>query len=149
VSCEFITRILKENNITIRNNKGIKNIEIYQYDIFGNYIKKFNSIRECARDMNVDTQSINNVLQNKCKHSKNYYYSLYFLEKNEIENNIKKLNLNLREYININQIDETGKIIKIWYNIKEIKKHNNISIQNLRKAISKNTKYKGYYWKVN
>lgn len=149
VSCEFITRILKENNITIRNNKGIKNIEIYQYDIFGNYIKKFNSIRECARDMNVDTQSINNVLQNKCKHSKNYYYSLYFLEKNEIENNIKKLNLNLREYVNIKQIDENKKIVKIWNNIKEIKKYNEtLSIQMLRKALSKKIKYKGFYWIV-
>jgi group I intron endonuclease len=149
VSCEFITRILKENNITIRNNKGIKNIEIYQYDIFGNYIKKFNSIRECARDMNVDTQSINNVLQNKCKHSKNYYYSLYFLEKNEIENNIKKLNLNLREYVNIKQIDENKKTVKIWNNIKEIKKYNEtLSIQMLRKALSKKIKYKGFYWIV-
>lgn len=149
ISCEFIAKILKENNITIRNDKGVKKIEIYQYDINGNFIKKFNSIRECAREMNIVANSIRLVLQKKCRYAKNYYYSLYFLEKNEVENNIKKLNLNLREYININQIDETGKIIKIWYNIKEIKKHNNISIQNLRKAISKNTKYKGYYWKVN
>ena len=150
ISCEFITKILKENNITIRNDKGIKKIEIYQYDINGNYIKKFNSIRECAREMNIDTQSINNVLQEKCRYAKDYYYSLKYLEKDDVVNNIKKLNLNRKEYNNIMQINENNDIIKIWRNIKEIKKYNEVlSIQMLRKAISKNTKYKGYYWKVN
>lgn len=146
---ETITKILKENNIPIRDNKNkCTNIEIYQYDMFGNYIKKFNSIKECSREMNVNPRSISFVLQDRCRHAKNYYYSLNFLEKAEIENNIKKLNLNTREYTNIKQIDEKGSIVRIWNNIKEIKNYNEICIQNLRKAIAKNTKYKGFYWRI-
>jgi group I intron endonuclease len=82
ISCETITKILKENNIPIRNDKdkGTTNIEIYQYDMSGNYIKKFNSIKECSREMNIDPRSISFVLQNRCRHAKNYYYSLNFLE---------------------------------------------------------------------
>lgn len=145
-----VTKILKENNISIRNDKdkGTTNIEIYQYDISGNYIKKFNSIKECSREMNVDPRSISFVLQNKCRHAKKYYYSLNFLEKDEIEDNIKKLKLNTREYTNIKQIDENGNIVRIWNNIKEIKNCNEICVQNLRKAIAKSIKYKCFYWRV-
>jgi group I intron endonuclease len=147
ICCGTITKILNENNITIEKNKRPK-IKIYQYDIFGTFIKKFNSIRECSRIMNITTNSISDVLKCRCRHANFYYYSTKYLEKTEVINNINILNLNQGAYINIKQMDLNGNIIKIWKNIKEIKEYNNISIQNLRKALRNNSKYKGYYWEI-
>lgn len=144
---EFVSKILKENNISIRTDRMNK-IQIYQYKLSGEYINNFNSIRECARKMNTYNNIITDVLNGRCRHANNYYYSTKKLSKCEVLNNLNSLKLNTKEYTNICQIDQNNNIIKNWNNIKDIHKYYNFSIQNIRKSIRNKSKYQGYYWVI-
>jgi len=55
----------------------------------GNFIDNFNSITECAIQLNINKQGIKYVLQNRCKHCNNFFYSYELLSNKEI---IEKIN---------------------------------------------------------
>jgi group I intron endonuclease len=149
ISKNTISTIFKENNIKIENNKrGYKKKEIYQYDLIGNFIKKFNSINECSIIMNINKNSIKQVLQNKCKQSNNFFYSLKLLEKNEVLNILNEYNMKIKKYLNIIQKDEFGNIIKIWKDLYEIKNSDIFIPGCVSYAIKNIKKYKGYYWEI-
>lgn len=152
MSKNTISTLLKENNIKVENNnRGIKKTEIYQYDLIGNFIEKFNSLHSVSKKMNIGTNAIRLVINGKCKQSNGFYYSYKYLEKNEVLDILNELNSKMRiqKYINIIQKDEFQNIIKIWKDLNEIKNSDNIFIPgSVSYAIKNNKKYKEFYWEI-
>lgn len=150
ISRNRIRLIFVENNIVPRKGNGLKK-SIFRYDMSGNLIDNFNSITECARELNVNKHSIKLVLQNKCRHCNNFYYSYDLLSNEEFVEKMNNLNKKLtnRKYINVMQLDENENEIKIWNNIKEIVEfYSNMNCNAIRKSLKENIKYKGFYWRV-
>jgi group I intron endonuclease len=150
ISRNFLHKIFKENNIISRKESGLKKRKIYQYDLDGNFIKSFESINECSKQMSVNVQGINLVLRGKTKHCKNFFYSFLKLDKSEIENILyeKIIQSKNRKYLNVKQIDKSGKIIKIWRDCKEIYDANVAKHNGLNKALRLGLLYNGYYWQL-
>lgn len=151
MSRNTIRKIFSENEIITRKDKGQKKKMIYQYDMVGNLIDKFDSITECARKLNINKQGIKIVLSGRCKHYNNMYYNFEMLSKEEV---IEKINYLIvksknRKYFNIKQIDENEHEIKVWRDVKEIVDfYTGMNSKGVRKSITENIKYKNYYWKL-
>ena len=148
ISRNFLRKIFKENNINIRNDKGIKKKVVYQYDMCGNLIGKYESINSCARKLNINVHGISIVLNGQCKHYKNMYYSYSKLKKENVLDNINNLIIKSknRKYLNIKQIDKNGNIIKIWRDINEILNSKLYKRNGLMKSLNKDKLYLNYFW---
>lgn len=150
-SRNFIRKIFIENDIIPRNERGCKKRRIYQYTRDGIFIKEYNSINACAKDLDINTHGIDLVLKFKCKHYKNYYFSFEKLQENEIKDRIEYFikNSKITKYLNIKQFDINGYEIKIWKDIKEIINFYNFNnVQGVANSIRKGVTYKGFYWKI-
>lgn len=90
-------------------------IEVFQYDLEGNFIKKFNSISIAARDMGVSTSDIVKVCRNKRRLAGNfqwkYYHSLNIgkVPNKKIANRPKNI-----KGIKTALVDTYGNILKIY-----------------------------------
>lgn len=102
--------------IEYKNNK-IKSV--IQYDLSGNYIKKYNSIVEAAKLTNSNSSRISACCNNKIKSSNNYIwkYEETFIDKYIDNKHNKKM---------IDQYDLLGNYIKTYNSIREAERENNI-----------------------
>ncbi len=152
VGRNFIQRIFKENNIIARNDRGFKKRKIYQYALEGEFINEHESVNKCAREIGIKSvRSITLVLNGKCKHCKNFYYSYDILSKDQVIKQINDFNLRTKivKYLNIKQVDADGNEIKIWKDIKEIMNFYNLSNPHgVANSIRKNKTYIGFYWRL-
>lgn len=152
ISRGVITKIFKENNIIGRSVSDYTKKKIYQYDLNGNLIKEWDSIRGCASELNIEPVSIRFVLHGNCKQSKGFYFSYENLSKYKVINKLQDIGdwiPKTNKYININQFDSNGNYLKTWNDVKEIMNFFGFANNGpITKAIKNNTKYKSFYWKL-
>lgn len=118
-----------------------RSIKIKMYNIYGKYIKTFDSITDCSIKIKCKESSIREALKEKnIMYTVNNY--LFAFENKELKYNIKKLN---KKYFNILQIDEEKTLV--FKNTKEIVEKYNFDLSSLNKAIRENKKIGGYYWR--
>ena len=148
ISRNYIKRIFKENNIQGKNTAFYKKKKLFQYDLCGNLIKEWDSIRGCADELGIKPVSIRFVLKGVCKHSNGFYFNLNRLNKDEALNFINvEYQPKTKKYKNIKQVDVNGNCLKIWTDIKEIV--NTLCYPGngpITQAVKNNKKYKGFYW---
>jgi len=99
ISRNFLRKIFIENNIHPRKESGLKKTKIYQYKN-GFLINEWDSLNECVRNNNFNSNGIRSVIIGKCIHYKGFYFSYEILNKSEvldIEDKFK-INANNRKY---------------------------------------------------
>lgn len=156
ISRNFIKKIFKENNITPKNTAFYTKKAIFQYNMNGILLKKWDNINECSTSLNIHTAAIRLVTNGRCKHAGGFYFSLKKLSTDEVLEKINILTIKSKnvKYKDIKQLDIDNNIIKIWSNIEEIVKYYNWSNKNgiwkaiLKKDYSKKGFYKGFYWSL-
>ena len=76
-------KLMKENRNKCLNEGSIKLSckEIHQYDLDGNYLQTFNSVKEAAKSANIHTCTIQRYISGKFKHGGNYLWSFEKLDK--------------------------------------------------------------------
>jgi len=148
ISRGVITKIFKENNIKPRKLMDYIKIKIYQYDMYGNFINEWDSIKKCSDILKINSHGIQLVLHKKCKQHKGYYFNYNKLDKEDVLKNINNLKIKNKKFFDIKQIDLDGNIIKIWKDVNDILDTLNFSIAFYR-YLNNNNLYKGYYWKTN
>ena len=121
---------LKENNLySFHKHPERKNTtSILQYDLEGNFIRKWNSIKEAADYYNINSSNISECLTGRNKSSNKfiwkYYYNDNFPEKIENYTNNSK-------YRKIIQYDLFGNFIKIWDSMVDIESNLKIKIHGI------------------
>lgn len=65
---------------------NINSYPIYVYDIYGRFHKKFNSLRDCAIEMNIATPNLHRILNDENVRNRNY---LFFTEERNFNNLLK------------------------------------------------------------
>jgi group I intron endonuclease len=152
ISRGVISKIFDENNITPRKLMDYTKKKIYQFDLNGIFIKEWESVNSCSRELNFNIHGIHRVLQNKCSHFKNFYFSFEKLKSDTVLKNIQFFTIKSknRKYLNITQFDKNNNKIKTWRDVKEIVEFYNFSnskgiCQALR---TENNYYKNFHWKL-
>ena len=117
---------------------------VYQYDLEGNFIKKWNSITEVSNYFNVYPSLISRCLKGTTKSYKKYlwrYYSDNFPLK--IEGYSKN-----SKYRKVNQYNLKGEFIKTWDSMIQIEETLNIKIHGINDCCKGILKSSGnYIWK--
>lgn len=117
--------------------------DVYQYSVEGVFIKRWNSLMECSKNLNIPESTIRNSIYGMhCKNPK-FFFTHKLLEDGERE----KISFQCRKY-QIIQKNLDGSIVKIWTNkiliFKELNKRPN-AIQKLNDN-NPSTFYGGYIW---
>lgn len=121
--------------------------EIYQYDLEGNFIKSWESVKDIANVLETTESNILSAL-NKKTSAKGFYFSrdkdqIYnILKSKEVYNTLPKLNVG--ESRQIEQYDLEGNLIKTWDTVNECAKHFS-KCRDVAKGLRKQTK--GYVFK--
>lgn len=113
---------------------------IYQYDINGNEIAKFNSAKECSKTLSVSLDFANEAI-NSGKCIKNTFLTK---DPNKIFDIIKIHNDS--KYINDNAISiyKDYKIVKTFSSINDLSKYLNVKYKDIKSAINNSTELCGY-----
>lgn len=79
-----ISKILKLNNISLRNSSNYKNLkDIYCYDLNGNFLFKDRGIYRIAKLLNIKEGVVRQCVTLKSKRGNKYYFSYYNLNKED------------------------------------------------------------------
>lgn len=100
--------------------KNLNSYNIYVYDIYGRPHKEFNSLRDCAIEMNIKVSNLHRYLNNINTRSRNYLYftekkdfnNLIYFEKNKYKNTIEVFTL-FNESLGYSTPKKASKILKI------------------------------------
>jgi hypothetical protein len=95
ISRNFLSRIFKENNIIPRKESGLPKKKIFQYKD-GIFINEWESINKCSRENMFNTNGIRLVLNGKCIHYKNFYFSYNLLSQEEISKIYREFKINAK-----------------------------------------------------
>ena len=125
-------------NIDDFNNKT-QNIMVYIYDLNYNYIKSFNSIMDCCRELNICLEQARRSIRLQYK-AKGFYISDILYDKLP---KIKQEKL----VGDIHQYDLEGNYIKSYSSISEAQKETGITLKNLNQYIKNTGYYKGFQWR--
>lgn len=116
---------------------------ITQYDLQGNLIKEWDYIKEASI---IYDDTIKKNISKCCRGIVFNVYGYVWRYKGDSFNKYPTVNPNL--YTPITQYSKKGKIIKEWEDIKDIPKHMNIKIPNIRECCNGTYKTsKGYVWR--
>lgn len=120
--------------------KSAKCIKIYQYDLKGNFISEYSSIKEASKKTNSSRTSIIGCLQGYYKTANNYIWS-------------KGKNITIDDKVRVKtiiyQCDKNKNIIRKYYNTRQAEEYNNFkynSYKQILKYLDTNKLYKDYYW---
>lgn len=115
--------------------------EVYLFNLNGDFIRKYSSIRDCARDLSFD---VSNIYRNCIgKYSKYNGYIFSFV--NEIIVNKKSVDNRMTK---VSKYDENGKYIESYNTLKEAAIKNKIQhSSSISNAIKNKTFTYGYYWR--
>lgn len=119
-----------------------KSIPVYQYDLNGNFIAKYNGLNEACRITGVNESTISRCVNGILNKGGNYIWSKEF---KELVNGYTR-----SRYIKIFQISiENNLIIKEFSSVSEAAKYINGSGRSIRRVIEgTRKKYKGFFWKA-
>lgn len=137
----------KFDKLDVSEYRNIKWEVIYQFDIKGNFLKEWYSIKDICEEYNTTVSNIYSAL-NKKSQAKGFYFTRDkekihdIIKSREIYNTLPKLNPgNPRK---IAQYDLAGNLIKVWDSVKECAKSFS-KCRDCAKGIRKQTK--GYTFK--
>jgi group I intron endonuclease len=117
----------------------LNTIPIYQYDLSGVFIKKWESAGEVKRVLKFDDSSIMKACKGKILSFKKYLWSYEYHEKIEKYNDTRT--------IKILQYDKKGIFIKQWDSLIEIQRFYNISNRHIQITLDNPRKTaKGFIW---
>lgn len=123
-----------------------RNTKIYLYDIEGNFIKEYDSYRECAEDLKMPqkdfVQAISNICDGICSNWNGYRFS---------RNKCSKLDntklLTIRQNFPVVQISKDGKYkLKVWNCAADAAKFVKCPSYLITQACVKNKTTRGYRW---
>jgi hypothetical protein len=114
--------------------------KVYLFNLKGEFIKKYPSIRCCARELNLDASNIHRNCHGEYSKYKGYIFSF--------TNTIKPKKYNINSKMKkVSKYDDNGKYVESYGSIKEAalknKIHHSASLSN---AIKNKTFCCGYYW---
>lgn len=116
--------------------------KIYQYDLDGNFIKDWPSIRNASSELNIHKYTISQSLNDdKYKSAGGYMFRSYKLD---------KINPLIKKVVSVIQCDLQGNVIKEWDSMQIAAKTLNLSISGISLCCS--GKYKscgGFTWRYN
>ena len=150
---EWVTR--RENMIHARDVLGCnfnKNIKpIYQYDLNGNFIKRYESLKEVSERFKRDMSDIRRVCNGDRGRLYAYNYIWSYEDKKYTDEELKKIHKSLKNNNNrkatINQYTLDGELIHTYASLKEaIETNSKLAKSSLAKACVKECEYKGYKW---
>lgn len=133
------------------NNKIID--EVFQYDLDGNFIKKWNSVPEIEKELKFLHKGIYNAICGIYKTSYGYIWSKKELSKEELLNKIleaKQSNIRTKysKYNKILQYTKDGVLVNEFKSITEASNYTNISISSISLCCSGRYKTAGnFIWK--
>jgi group I intron endonuclease len=114
-------------------------VAVYQYDLDGNFIQKFNNIKSAADYIGVKPSVISQCLSGKSHSSKGYQW------KREYQNAICKAKTNKKI---IQQFSANGILLKEYKSTKSLNREfSSNSSSNIIKSIKSKKLAYGYYWK--
>ena len=110
--------------------------KVYQYDLEGNFIKEYRSVRTAAKELNLNHANISRCCNDISKHAGGYIfrYEKVKVEKVENPNSVKKM---------VIEIDKNGFEIGRWTSIMECSRLTGLDNSNISRVcngILKNTK---------
>jgi hypothetical protein len=115
--------------------------KVYQYDLNGNFIKEYRSVRFTATELGLNHSNISRCCNGIFKHTGGYIF------KYEITNNIQLKNPNAVKKIVV-EVDSNGLEIDRWVSIMECSRSIGIDNGNLSRVCNgKLTSIKGRYFK--
>ena len=91
-------------------------IPIYQYDVYGNFIRYWDDHHKASKQLNIEPQLILDVCRGKRKYTKSYTFRF------EPDNNIQPCGQMNIEY-KVLQFDRLGNFIKRWDNTTQVAEH--------------------------
>ncbi len=142
IPIEEIEERSKENRGVNLKNKSYNIQEVYQYDLKGNFIKSYKSIKEASEATNTERTSISKVLHGEYKTANGFIWSKEKLKQNDIILN--------NSYKKVYQFDDDYNLINIYESIASAaRKMNYKSPSTLSAACKNNKKARGYYWSFN
>lgn len=115
-SYKYLGKKIKEYNL--KESYTHNSIKVYQYDLDGNFIKEYNSIKDAANEMKTTGQSISDALDVEHRKSNNYQWRTHFFE-NGIEPFTKTPNRNINQKKKIVRISLDGKEFVFYDSIKD------------------------------
>lgn len=141
-----LSKRMKEITLNVPKNHGekirkLKNKKVTQYDLEGNFIKTYLSVKQAGKENNISSSMISNC----CNKIKNKTAGGFLWEWsnnkpgfswNKIQNKKKK----------IYQYDLEGNFIKKWNSITEITSVLNIHRDSITYSVYNKKPRKGYYW---
>ena len=117
---------------------------IYCYDLEGNFIKKFSSVKEASKILNIPSYSISKVKNKTNKYALKYRFSEYYLPKiDPIKQIIKSTCKRLYKY------DSNGNFIDSYFSISKAHKSvgcNGLTHSSLGVAVDKYKLSYNYFW---
>lgn len=166
--CDEVLEIFKQYKTEVGDNKDyaqdinkilscqeIKNSrkgkDTFQYDLSGNFIKKFSSRSEAEKILGIYKGRIKEVISGRNLTAGGFIWSDHILSKEELSDVITKISRSKRSKINskLNQYDMNGNFIKSWDTLSQASKELNISVSSISLCCSgKYKKAGGYKWKI-
>lgn len=139
---EITTNYYKTNKSTVAKS-------VVQFDLFGNYIKTWESAREAAKSINKEGNSITNVCTGKRNHAYGFIWR-YLSDFDEFENIPEKIEVKVPKdsAIPLRQYDLTGNFIKEWKTMSEAAEELGYSLGNFSTYCNgrNNHIYKGFIY---
>ena len=119
--------------------------EVDQYDLEGNPINSFTSLREASESTNIPVSSISEV----CKQKPGYKTAGGYVWRNKREKfSLEYTNPAKHLRKNICQYNKSGELLNEYDSISEAAENNKISSGNISRCCNQNIKtYKGYIWR--
>lgn len=126
---------LSEETIAKRTLKQVKSI--YQYDLDGNLIRKWDSIKQAGETLGINRPSISNCLKGRYKSAGGFIWKY-----SEVSV------LPIKKHKSIEQYSQDGTLIKVWDSINSIENETNYNRKTIYACANgqNNTAY-GYIWK--
>lgn len=142
---EWVT--LEQNNAySYKKHPERKNtVQILQYDLAGNFIKLWNSLKEASEYLGIKINSISECLRGKSKTSGGFIWKYYYDK--EYPLTIEGYTINSK-YKKIIQYSIFGNFIKVWDSMKSIEQDLGIKIHNINDCCKQITKTSGnFIWR--
>jgi hypothetical protein len=131
------------NNTGTLVNKVASLIRTYQYDMNGNFLAEYESMRLAARETKTNFSDLQEAINGKLNLANNYQWRDFKADK--IAACIK--NKRIKGKFPIYQLDEQNNIVKEWISLEDIKRELNINKCQIYKSYNnKNILIAGYKW---
>lgn len=127
--------------------KSAKSKVVYQYDLYGNFIREYESVTLASEITNTRRIGIVNCVNGNQKSANNFQWSYHKKEYLEIRKDL----LNHSKLNKIYKIDDNGNIIKEYTTLIEAVLDMGFERKKYKvlwKYINKEKKFNGYYWKM-